>query len=39
VLGVYVTGRTREKQAAATGAAAPGLIGAVVKAVRGRKGR
>ena len=35
VLGVYVTGRTREKQAAATGEAVPGLIGAVVKAVRG----
>jgi hypothetical protein len=37
VLGVYVTGRTREKQAAATGEAVPGLIGAVVKAVAGRK--
>jgi hypothetical protein len=36
VLGVYVTGRTREKQAAATGEAMPGLIGEVVKAVRGR---
>jgi hypothetical protein len=36
VLGVYVTGRTREKQAAATGEAVPGLIGEVVKAVRGR---
>jgi Holin of 3TMs, for gene-transfer release len=36
VLGVYVTGRSREKQAAATGEAAPGLIGAVVKAVRRR---
>ena len=36
VLGVYVTGRTREKQAMATGEAMPGLIGEVVKAVRGR---
>ena len=37
VLGVYVTGRTREKQAAATGEAVPGLIGEVVRAVRGKK--
>jgi hypothetical protein len=37
VLGVYVTGRTREKQAAATGEAIPGLIGAVVKAAKGRR--
>jgi hypothetical protein len=37
VLGVYVTGRTREKQAAATGEAMPGLIGAVVKAVQGKR--
>jgi hypothetical protein len=36
VLGVYVTGRTREKQAAATGEAMPGVIGEVVRAVRGR---
>ena len=36
VLGVYVSGRTREKQAAATGEAMPGLIGEVVKAVRRR---
>jgi len=36
VLGVYVTGRTREKQALTTGEAVPGLIGAMVKAVRGR---
>jgi hypothetical protein len=34
VLGVYVTGRTREKQAAVTGEMMPGLIGEVVKAVR-----
>ncbi len=34
VLGVYVTGRTREKQAAVTGEVMPGLIGEVVKAVR-----
>ncbi|NVO17973.1 MAG: hypothetical protein HXX10_28465 [Rhodoplanes sp.] len=37
VLGVYVNGRSREKQAALTGEAVPGVIGAVVKAVRGRK--
>jgi hypothetical protein len=37
VLGVYVSGRTREKQAAATGEAVPGLVAEVVKAVRGRK--
>jgi len=36
VLGVYVTGRTREKQAAVTGEVMPGLIGEVVKAVRKR---
>jgi hypothetical protein len=35
MLGVYVTGRTREKQAAATETAMPGLIREVVKAVRG----
>jgi hypothetical protein len=33
VLGVYVTGRTREKQTAITGDDAPSLVGAVVKAV------
>ena len=37
VLGVYVSGRTREKQAAATGEAMPGLIGEVVKAVTKRR--
>jgi outer membrane lipoprotein SlyB len=37
VLGVYVTGRTREKQAATTGAAVPSVIGEVVKAVVRRK--
>ena len=37
VLGVYVTGRTREKQAAATGEAIPSIVGEVVKAMRGRK--
>jgi hypothetical protein len=36
VLGVYVSGRTREKQAATTGEAMPGIIGEVVKAVRRR---
>jgi hypothetical protein len=33
VLGVYVSGRSREKQAAATGVPVPGVVGAVVKAV------
>lgn len=33
VLGVYVSGRTREKQAAITGEDAPSIIGTVVKAV------
>ncbi|MBX6426743.1 MAG: hypothetical protein IRZ09_12570 [Variibacter sp.] len=37
VLGVYVSGRTREKQAAVTGALAPSLVGEIAKAVRGRK--
>jgi Holin of 3TMs, for gene-transfer release len=37
VLGVYVTGRTREKQTALTGEATPSLVGEVVKAVRGRR--
>ncbi|RAI42619.1 3TM-type holin [Rhodoplanes roseus] len=37
VLGVYVNGRSREKQAALTGEPVPGVVGAVVKAVRGRK--
>jgi len=32
VLGVYVTGRTREKQTAMTGADAPSLVGTVLKA-------
>lgn len=34
VLGVYVNGRSREKQAALTGEPVPGVVGAVVKAVR-----
>jgi hypothetical protein len=33
VLGVYVSGRTREKQTAITGADAPSIIGTVLKAV------
>lgn len=37
VLGVYVSGRTREKQALATGEAVPSLLGEVVKAVVKRK--
>lgn len=36
VLGVYVSGRTREKQTAMTGEDAPSIIGAVVKAVAKR---
>jgi hypothetical protein len=38
VLGVYVTGRTREKQALATGEATPSIVGEVVKAIT-RRGR
>lgn len=34
VLGVYVNGRSSEKQAALTGEPVPGVVGAVVKAVR-----
>jgi hypothetical protein len=34
VLGVYVTGRTREKQANATGELSPTLIGEMVKALK-----
>jgi Holin of 3TMs, for gene-transfer release len=37
VLGVYVGGRTREKQAALTGEAIPSLVGEVVKAIKGRR--
>jgi phage portal protein BeeE len=37
VLGVYVTGRTREKQSAITGEAIPSLVTEVVKAVTRRK--
>lgn len=37
VLGVYVTGRTREKQMAVTGEAIPSLVGEVVKAVTRRR--
>jgi hypothetical protein len=33
VLGVYVSGRTREKQAAMTGEGMPSIVGTVVKAV------
>jgi hypothetical protein len=33
VLGVYVSGRTREKQAALTGADTPSIVGTVLKAV------
>jgi len=36
VLGVYVTGRTREKQAGATGEPPPTLIGELVTALTGR---
>jgi len=37
VLGVYVTGRTREKQAAATGLPTPSVVDQVVKAVIPKK--
>ena len=37
VLGVYVSGRSREKQAACTGEHAPSLIGQVVRAVASKK--
>ncbi|MEX0752818.1 MAG: hypothetical protein WD073_07830 [Xanthobacteraceae bacterium] len=37
VLGVYVSGRTREKQAALTGGAVPSLVGEVVRAIAGRR--
>ena len=37
VLGVYVTGRSREKQAAATGEAVPTVIGEVAKAFLRKK--
>lgn len=37
VLGVYVTGRSREKQCAATGEAVPGLVAQVMKVLRGKK--
>jgi hypothetical protein len=37
VLGVYVTGRSREKQCAATGEAVPSIVAQVVKAMRGKK--
>jgi hypothetical protein len=37
VLGVYVSGRTREKQAALTGEAIPSIVSEVVKGLRGRK--
>ncbi len=36
VLGVYVSGRTREKQAALTGGVAPSLIGEVARAIARR---
>jgi hypothetical protein len=37
VLGVYVTGRTREKQTAITGEDAPSIVGTVLKAVVGKR--
>lgn len=37
VLGVYVTGRTREKQSAFAGEAVPSVVERVVKAARGRR--
>jgi hypothetical protein len=37
VLGVYVSGRTREKQAALTGEGMPSIVGSVVKAATRRR--
>ncbi len=37
VLGVYVSGRTREKQSAMTGANVPSIVGTVLKAVAGKR--
>ena len=37
VLGVYVSGRTREKQTAITGEDAPSIVGTVIKAVARRR--
>jgi hypothetical protein len=37
VLGVYVTGRTWEKQAGATGELPPTLIGELLKAIKNKK--
>ncbi len=37
VLGVYVSGRSKEKQALMTGQAAPTILGDVVKAIAKRK--
>jgi hypothetical protein len=37
VLGVYVSGRSREKEAALTGEAVPSIVGAAVKAIAKRK--
>jgi len=37
VLGVYVSGRTREKQTALTGEDAPSIVGTVIKAVARRR--
>jgi hypothetical protein len=35
--GIYMTGRTREKQASATGELPPTLIGELLKAVNNKK--
>lgn len=37
VLGIYVTGRAREKQASATGEVPPTLVGELLKAVAKNK--
>ena len=37
VLGVYVSGRSREKQACATGAVSPSLVGELLKALVKKK--
>ena len=37
VLGIYINGRSREKEALATGEAVPSVLGEILKAVRKRK--
>lgn len=37
VLGIYINGRSREKEALATGEAVPSVLGEILKAVRKKK--